>query len=170
MRRWHRYSATLPPADLATSAFSWESNPALTEVEEVMCDWMRQLCGLSDQWFLERFKTPHQRPCCVVASLGSTGVTAFDPLPAIADVCERYSIWLHADAAMSGAAMMLPERRSMFEGIRRINSSGQAFCSPSLLDGRWTVRVSIGVESTERSDIQFLWDLFRHEVRPPRYL
>jgi aromatic-L-amino-acid/L-tryptophan decarboxylase len=48
--------------------------------------------------------------------------------------------------------------------IRRINSSGQAFCSPSQLEGHWMVRVSIGVESTERSDLQFLWDLFRREA------
>ncbi len=29
---------------------TWLSNPALTEVEEVMCDWLRQLVGLSDAW------------------------------------------------------------------------------------------------------------------------
>ncbi len=29
---------------------TWISNPALTEVEEVMCDWLRQLVGLSDAW------------------------------------------------------------------------------------------------------------------------
>ncbi len=41
--------------DIASSGIgslgiSWESSPALTEVEEVVCDWMRQLVGLSDQW------------------------------------------------------------------------------------------------------------------------
>ena len=35
---------------LGTLGISWESCPALTEVEEVMCDWMRQLVGLSGQW------------------------------------------------------------------------------------------------------------------------
>jgi aromatic-L-amino-acid/L-tryptophan decarboxylase len=29
---------------------TWISNPALTEVEEVMCDWLRQLVGLSSAW------------------------------------------------------------------------------------------------------------------------
>ncbi|BBM84528.1 pyridoxal phosphate-dependent decarboxylase family protein [Candidatus Uabimicrobium amorphum] len=29
---------------------NWQSMPALTEVEEVMCDWMRQMVGLSEQW------------------------------------------------------------------------------------------------------------------------
>jgi aromatic-L-amino-acid decarboxylase len=29
---------------------SWESSPALTELEEVVADWMRQMLGLSDGW------------------------------------------------------------------------------------------------------------------------
>jgi len=35
---------------LGTLGISWESCPALTELEEVMCDWMRQLTGLGAQW------------------------------------------------------------------------------------------------------------------------
>ena len=35
---------------LGTLGISWESCPALTEVEEVVCDWLRQLTGLSDAW------------------------------------------------------------------------------------------------------------------------
>ena len=35
---------------MGTLGISWESCPALTEVEEVVCDWLRQLTGLSDNW------------------------------------------------------------------------------------------------------------------------
>ena len=35
---------------LGTLGISWESCPAATELEEVVCDWMRQLTGLSDSW------------------------------------------------------------------------------------------------------------------------
>ncbi len=35
---------------LGSLGISWESSPALTEVEQVVCDWMRQLCGLSERW------------------------------------------------------------------------------------------------------------------------
>lgn len=35
---------------LGALGISWQASPALTEVEEVMCDWMRQLVGLSDKW------------------------------------------------------------------------------------------------------------------------
>ncbi len=41
----------LASAGLSSVGISWESAPALTEVEEVVCDWMRQLVGLSDNWF-----------------------------------------------------------------------------------------------------------------------
>ena len=35
---------------IGSLGITWQSSPALTEVEEVMCDWLRQLCGLSDEW------------------------------------------------------------------------------------------------------------------------
>ncbi len=35
---------------IGSLGITWQSSPALTEVEEVVCDWLRQLCGLSDQW------------------------------------------------------------------------------------------------------------------------
>ena len=37
-------------AGLGTLGISWESCPALTEVEQVVCDWLRQLTGLSESW------------------------------------------------------------------------------------------------------------------------
>ena len=35
---------------LGVLGLSWQSSPALTELEEVACDWMRQMAGLSDAW------------------------------------------------------------------------------------------------------------------------
>lgn len=35
---------------LGALGLSWQSSPALTEVEEVTTDWMRQIVGLSDAW------------------------------------------------------------------------------------------------------------------------
>jgi aromatic-L-amino-acid decarboxylase len=35
---------------LGVIGLSWQSSPALTEVEEVVCDWMRQMLGLSGEW------------------------------------------------------------------------------------------------------------------------
>lgn len=192
---------------LGSLGISWESSPALTEVEQVVVDWMRQLCGLSDEWhgviqdtastacmvamlaareratdhaqtsagvlgfgkrlavyttdqahssvrkaaLLAGFAADDIRvidtdpwtramlpvalvaqieadvadgivPAVVVASSGSTGTTAFDPLPALADAAVAHGAWFHVDAAMAGAALLLPERRSQFEGIERADS------------------------------------------------
>ncbi len=35
---------------LGVLGLSWQSSPALTELEEVVTDWVRQMIGLSDAW------------------------------------------------------------------------------------------------------------------------
>src|SRR5947209_16398763 len=35
---------------LGVLGLSWQASPALTELEEVVVDWMRQLLGLSGEW------------------------------------------------------------------------------------------------------------------------
>ncbi len=192
---------------LGTLGISWESCPAATEVEEVMCNWMRQLSGLSDKWegciqdtastscltamliarerasdysesrgglqaedkplivytteeahssvakaallagfgrdnlrlvemnqetramsaaalaaLIERDFNDGCLPCAVVASIGSTGVTAFDPLAEIVEIAAEHAIWVHADAAMAGSAMLLPECRHLWQGIEAADS------------------------------------------------
>ena len=62
------------------------------------------------------------RPCCVTATVGTTSTTSVDPVPAIADICERHGIWLHVDAAYAGSAAIVPEFRWAFEGCERADS------------------------------------------------
>jgi len=191
---------------LGTLGISWESCPALTEVEEVVCNWMRQLTGLSDQWqgciqdtastacltallvarerasnysenrgglqseqqamivyttaeahssvvkaallagfgrdnlrlvamdaeramsatalatAIEQDIAQGHNPAAVVASVGSTGVTAFDPVAEIAAITSARGIWLHVDAAMAGSAMLLSECRHLWEGVEQADS------------------------------------------------
>jgi len=61
-------------------------------------------------------------PCAVVATLGTTGTVAVDPLKEIAEICRKYEIWLHVDAAFAGTALLLPEQRWMIEGIEQADS------------------------------------------------
>ncbi len=192
---------------LGTLGISWESCPALTEVEQVVCDWMRQLAGLSDQWqgtitdtasttcttvmlaarekasnyaqnrgglqaqtsplvvystleahssvqkaallagygsdniqmiemdnftrsmnmealqqAIEEDINKGKTPTIIVASIGSTGITAIDPIKQIVEIAEKYNVWVHVDAAMAGSAMLLPECRWMWEGVEQANS------------------------------------------------
>ncbi len=62
------------------------------------------------------------RPCCVIATIGTTGTTAVDPLNEIGEICSKYDLWLHVDAALGGTAMLLPEFRHLSEGVSRADS------------------------------------------------
>ena len=62
------------------------------------------------------------RPFCVVATVGTTSCTSIDPIPAIADICEREGLWLHVDAAYGGTAAIVPEMRSILAGCERADS------------------------------------------------
>ena len=61
-------------------------------------------------------------PFCVVATVGTTSTTSVDPVPAIADLCEREGLWLHVDAAYAGSAAIVPEMRDVLEGCERADS------------------------------------------------
>ncbi len=67
-------------------------------------------------------KNNGQIPCCVVATLGTTGTTSVDPLKAIGEICHENDIWLHVDAAMAGTALILPEFQWMLDGKEYIDS------------------------------------------------
>ncbi len=66
--------------------------------------------------------TAGYRPLCVVATLGTTGSTAIDPLRPIGEICQRFGIWLHVDAAFAGTALVLPEFRWMADGLELANT------------------------------------------------
>ncbi|MBV9464816.1 MAG: aminotransferase class V-fold PLP-dependent enzyme [Solirubrobacterales bacterium] len=63
-----------------------------------------------------------EQAAVVIATVGTTATTSVDPLPAIADACERAGAWLHVDAAYAGAAMVCPEHRWAFAGVERADS------------------------------------------------
>ena len=213
---WFPSNASLSSVlgDIASSGLgnlgiSWESSPALTEVEEVVCDWMRQYVGLSEAWrgtihdtastaclvamlaareratdliqnrggmqevsaplvvyttseahssvakaallagygwnnirsveidpttramlpealriAIDDDRAAGRVPAAVVASVGTTGTTAIDPVAAIAQVVADIgeSIWVHVDAAMAGTAMLLPECRHLWNGVEQADS------------------------------------------------
>ena len=200
--------AELLSAALNGNAMVWQSGPAVTELEEVTVDWLRQMLGLpADFWGMildtaststlhavvaaresladldsrgqgltgrkdvprlrlytsefahssvekavmtlglgldgickipvdEQFRMRPEalaeaisqdrrngmRPYCVVATVGTTSCTSIDPVPAIADICEREGLWLHVDAAYGGTAAIVPEMRSILAGCERADS------------------------------------------------
>lgn len=58
----------------------------------------------------------------VCASACATPIGAFDPLNDIADVCEKYGVWMHVDAAHGGAACFSDRYRHLIAGLERADS------------------------------------------------
>jgi aromatic-L-amino-acid decarboxylase len=61
-------------------------------------------------------------PAFVGSTVGTTGTTALDPLPAVAAVAREVGAWHHVDAAYAGTAMVCPELRWMQEGLALVDS------------------------------------------------
>jgi aromatic-L-amino-acid decarboxylase len=47
---------------------------------------------------------------------------AVDPLDAIADICERYGIWMHVDGAYGAPAAGTAKAKDLFKGLHRADS------------------------------------------------
>ena len=69
----------------------------------------------------EDISNGHQ-PLFVMLALGTTSTIAIDNVRPIGELCQQYNIWLHLDAAYAGSALILPEYRSMIDGIELADS------------------------------------------------
>ena len=108
--------------------------------------WLRQGrydrgAALNAQWFAEQVRST--LGWCVLA-----------PVP-LQTVCVRYE-----PAGLEGEAL----DTFTLDWVERVNNSGGAYLTPSVLDGRWMVRVSIGALTTEREHVQALWELMQREA------
>lgn len=63
-----------------------------------------------------------KKPFCVVPTLGTTSSASVDPLAAVAEVAQRYGLWLHVDAAYAGPAAILEEHRHILNGAALADS------------------------------------------------
>lgn len=61
-------------------------------------------------------------PAFVNATAGTTVLGAFDPIDAIADICEKYSVWLHVDGAYSGGVFLSKKYKHLLKGVERSDS------------------------------------------------
>lgn len=63
-----------------------------------------------------------KEPFMVNATAGTTVLGAFDPLEALADVCEKEGLWLHVDACWGGAVVLSRRHKHLMKGVERVDS------------------------------------------------
>ena len=61
-------------------------------------------------------------PACVVATAGTTGTGAVDPLAELRRRCDAHGLWLHVDGAYGAAAVLCERGRSALAGIELADS------------------------------------------------
>jgi len=94
------------------------------------------------QWLAEQVKS-------------TPGWRVLAPVP-LQTVCVRYE-----PAGLGGEAL----DTFTLDWVERANNSGGAYLTPSTLDGRWMVRVSVGSLTTEREHVEALWQLMQREAQ-----
>merc|ERR1711971_478988 len=89
---------------------------------QVMCDEKGRMIPEEFEKRVLKDKAEGSLPFFVNCTAGTTVFGAFDPIDAIADICERHGIWLHIDAAWGGGLLMSSQYRYKFQGIERADS------------------------------------------------
>ncbi|MFT4779463.1 MAG: sulfinoalanine decarboxylase [Flavobacteriales bacterium] len=61
-------------------------------------------------------------PAYVNATAGTTVLGAFDPIDKIADITDKYKLWLHIDGAYMGSVLFSDKYKHLVEGMERSDS------------------------------------------------
>ncbi|WP_306322242.1 MULTISPECIES: aminotransferase class V-fold PLP-dependent enzyme [unclassified Streptomyces] len=78
--------------------------------------------GTLDPAALDEALTALPGPKLVAATAGTTDAGLIDPLPEIADICERHGARLHIDAAYGGGALFSPREAPKLHGLARAHT------------------------------------------------
>src|SRR5205085_4354391 len=62
------------------------------------------------------------RPIMVVGTAGDVSTGVVDDMKGIAAICKTYNLWFHIDGAYGIPAAVIPELKTLFEGIEEADS------------------------------------------------
>ena len=96
----------------------------------------------------------------VVGSVCSTSTGMYDDLMAIADFCEKYHLWFHADGAHGGAVAVSEKYRHLLRGVERADSVVVDFHKMMLVPALCTALLFKDGEhafQTFQQKAQYLW-------------
>lgn len=71
---------------------------------------------------IEKDKASGFNPVLVNLTAGTTVLGAFDPILAVADVCQKHNVWLHVDGAYCGSVIFSKSYKHLIEGIEKVDS------------------------------------------------
>ncbi|KAH9398284.1 glutamate decarboxylase gad1 [Tyrophagus putrescentiae] len=91
-------------------------------VIEVPCDERGKMIPSELERLVRESIEKGNRPYFVNCTCGTTVLGAFDPINPIADICEKYNLWLHIDAAWGGGLLLSAKYRHKLAGIERGDS------------------------------------------------
>ena len=91
-------------------------------MREVPVDAARKLDPAALERMLDQDRAAGLHPFLLVATLGATGTGVIDPIGALRGFADRYGLWLHADAAWGGSALLSPALRHHLAGIESADS------------------------------------------------
>nr|KAF6392161.1 histidine decarboxylase [Pipistrellus kuhlii] len=109
-------------SDQAHSSVEKAGLISLVKMKFLPVDSNFSLRGEALQKAIEEDKEQGLVPIFVCATLGTTGVCAFDCLSELGPICAREGLWLHIDAAYAGTAFLCPEFRGFLKGIEFADS------------------------------------------------
>ena len=61
-------------------------------------------------------------PFCIAATVGTTDFGSIDPLEKLRELCDRYGMWLHADAAYGSAVVLSEKYAHRVSGLAKCDS------------------------------------------------
>jgi len=67
-------------------------------------------------------KSAGKVPFFVNATCGTTVLGAYDPIDAIAEICKKYDIWFHIDAAWGGHCLLSKKYKHLMKGCDKADS------------------------------------------------
>lgn len=91
-------------------------------VYPVAVDDRERMCPDALRDSIEKAREDGRKPFFVCATAGTTVAGAYDPVDAVADVCEDEGLWFHVDGAYGGAALLSQKHRGLLDGTHRADS------------------------------------------------
>jgi aromatic-L-amino-acid/L-tryptophan decarboxylase len=99
-------------------------------------------------------------PAAVIATAGTTATGAIDPLPAIAELCERHETHFHVDACYGGPVALVDELRPLLDGIERADSiavDAHKWLYTPVLGGCVLVRDARHLAASFATEASYIW-------------